>query len=513
MATPDMDVIKEIPGYKVILKAVLKSQIQQLVEQLASTTEEESVMLTASVADGTLCHLGSDSGKVFLEDHEDIKSQFLGFCLKRHHKKKQEKERREAQEREEALARSMQAVTPPRYDGMGGGFMAHRSPRYHSPQQGLHPVSLSRASPGARMRSPSNRHQPYPMTRPVRAPLNFEQQGRPPGQGPGPSPVGVPVRNNKLDGQVIKIEPEDEDDKTDQSASENTTVQTPTVQTPTDLNTNISESSQPSSPSVKPSTPSQTQGPSASDNEDAKSESSTSTIPNEASDLKLSDSAPTGGLSLDSDLSNIISASSDSNIQQPSTSQDSTSELGTTEGLDPNVSVKLEAGGYSEMDLEITGVELGQSTVQEPMSSQEWMANVQNVMQGATGSSADMAGQQGYSDDSNLNSHKGDVRNLHTNQGKMRNFLCEFCLQSFPDWDSLEQHRMVHSGEKFTNKTRSRNFKCDLCSKSFTDRWNLTQHLRIHTGERPYACTKCGRRFAKKCNMQTHMAIHFPVNI
>lgn len=31
MATPDMDVIKEIPGYKVILKAVLKAQIQQLV--------------------------------------------------------------------------------------------------------------------------------------------------------------------------------------------------------------------------------------------------------------------------------------------------------------------------------------------------------------------------------------------------------------------------------------------------------------------------------------------------
>jgi hypothetical protein len=31
MAKPDMEVIKEIPGYKVILKAVLKSQIQQLV--------------------------------------------------------------------------------------------------------------------------------------------------------------------------------------------------------------------------------------------------------------------------------------------------------------------------------------------------------------------------------------------------------------------------------------------------------------------------------------------------
>ena len=49
---------------------------------MAATTDEESVILTASVADGTLSHLGSDSGKTFLEAHEDVKSQFLGFCLK-----------------------------------------------------------------------------------------------------------------------------------------------------------------------------------------------------------------------------------------------------------------------------------------------------------------------------------------------------------------------------------------------------------------------------------------------
>jgi hypothetical protein len=34
MAAPDLDIIKDVPGYKVILKAVLKSQIQQLVSLL-----------------------------------------------------------------------------------------------------------------------------------------------------------------------------------------------------------------------------------------------------------------------------------------------------------------------------------------------------------------------------------------------------------------------------------------------------------------------------------------------
>ena len=49
---------------------------------MAANTDEESIILTASVADGTLSHLGSDSAKGFLDDHDDVKSQFLGYCLK-----------------------------------------------------------------------------------------------------------------------------------------------------------------------------------------------------------------------------------------------------------------------------------------------------------------------------------------------------------------------------------------------------------------------------------------------
>jgi hypothetical protein len=36
MTAPDLDVIKDIPGYKVILKAVVKNQIQQLVSSVYS---------------------------------------------------------------------------------------------------------------------------------------------------------------------------------------------------------------------------------------------------------------------------------------------------------------------------------------------------------------------------------------------------------------------------------------------------------------------------------------------
>ena len=51
-------------------------------EQLSSETDEESVILTACLTDRTLCHLGSSSGKNFLEGREEIKKQFLSHCLR-----------------------------------------------------------------------------------------------------------------------------------------------------------------------------------------------------------------------------------------------------------------------------------------------------------------------------------------------------------------------------------------------------------------------------------------------
>ena len=52
------------------------------IEQLCDHTGEESIILTASINDGTLSHLGSNMGKGFFEGRDEIKSQFLGYCLK-----------------------------------------------------------------------------------------------------------------------------------------------------------------------------------------------------------------------------------------------------------------------------------------------------------------------------------------------------------------------------------------------------------------------------------------------
>ena len=67
---------------KSILKCYFCMKILFQVEQLSEYTDEETVVLSANVSDGTLSHLGSKTGKNFLEKEKEIKSKFLGFCLK-----------------------------------------------------------------------------------------------------------------------------------------------------------------------------------------------------------------------------------------------------------------------------------------------------------------------------------------------------------------------------------------------------------------------------------------------
>jgi len=42
--------------------------------------DEESVLLTASTEDGSLSQIGSQSGRIFLDCHQEFKSTFLKFC-------------------------------------------------------------------------------------------------------------------------------------------------------------------------------------------------------------------------------------------------------------------------------------------------------------------------------------------------------------------------------------------------------------------------------------------------
>ncbi|XP_060564797.1 hypermethylated in cancer 2 protein-like [Ruditapes philippinarum] len=81
----DFELLNDVPGSKAILKVVLKSQIQLLIDQLCKYTGEESFILTANASDGAQSLLGSSTGKGFLDNRSEIKTQFLSFCLKSLH--------------------------------------------------------------------------------------------------------------------------------------------------------------------------------------------------------------------------------------------------------------------------------------------------------------------------------------------------------------------------------------------------------------------------------------------
>ncbi|KAH3858967.1 uncharacterized protein LOC127871725 [Dreissena polymorpha] len=74
------EVPKEELMYKSLLRTVLRQQIQLLVEQLSEKVGEETVVLSASVADGELSHLGSKYGRIFIEKEDWFKKKFQAFC-------------------------------------------------------------------------------------------------------------------------------------------------------------------------------------------------------------------------------------------------------------------------------------------------------------------------------------------------------------------------------------------------------------------------------------------------
>lgn len=244
-----------------------------------------------------------------------------------HHKKKQEekeKERlRQQQLEQEKMQQMMSAAAQYRPQYMSP---RHQTPRFPSPRRGM-----------------GQRHEPYPVSRPVRRSLSGSTEGSPAAQG------------KALEEQMIKVEPNVDGNASNQSASETVTA-----------SSGLGDSTD-----------------KIGDPENMKSESLTAGTTDGGGETEMN--------------SGESNPPSNSVFQE----QSSVSGAGDTSGaggseLDPNVTVKLEA---LTDDLEITGVEPGRPIVQMPQDN--WGPNMGMEMSfdqtGATGSQMDMAASQGTS--------------------------------------------------------------------------------------------------------------------
>ena len=285
----------------------------------------------------------------------------------------------------------MAPTTPTRYGpGPKPRFAPTRvqtSPRQFSQQlqsqspRGVHPVSLTRASPQGRGAS-NVRHEPYPANRPRKGSLNFDPQSHtrlPKVPMKLPTEPGNVQKMNLNPNEVIKIEAVDEyDSQGDQTTATDQSGKTGESDMengapPSSQFQSSSASSSPSHTALPPTPTSQSvQSPLVKDDG---SESSSSTIANEPAEVKYSDTIPPGGLSLDSDLSNLTGIPGHAAEMDTAEPKSVASDEQTINEMDPNVNIKVEAITESELDLEITGVEPGQMP-----QSDNWMPNVQSRM-------------------------------------------------------------------------------------------------------------------------------------
>ncbi|XP_052759606.1 zinc finger protein with KRAB and SCAN domains 1-like isoform X2 [Mya arenaria] len=470
----EQEVLREIPGYKAILKSVLKSQIQFLMEQMSDQTGEESVVLTASIHDGSMCALGSTTGRGFMDGKDEIKAQFLGYCIKSQHHKA-------SSDVDLTYQRSRNLLPPSR-----------------RPKPRLRPGPYSIPSPGT--------------STPVGSPNPF-QLSSPPNHGSNQS--------NTAGTGSIKPDPESGDMLVDSVSGDNNNDQSGDDKSESGgVSTNQDEESgnqgNQKSQKVKEGEDGGDAGEWDSNYDSAQGDDSNTEQDPNGLESATSQASNLGGIAFPG-LNNAhydftktlpdISSAELKNVLYQGLTQD-TSAASNGVSLSPGANLGPydlvpRKRGRPRKDSYLYMNEASQNTSVAMESPSTTLTYTNATDQAASGSEAEVQGQgqipvqqfrRGRPRKEYENLPPGVIHptGISIGNGYVKCNICGKILKG----TSMFTHKQAHLG--------IRNYSCNYCGKSFTQKGPLITHERVHTGEKPYSCNMCGKSFSAHSGLYQH---------
>ena len=95
---------------------------------------------------------------------------------------------------------------------------------------------------------------------------------------------------------------------------------------------------------------------------------------------------------------------------------------------------------------------------------------------------------------------RNHIRQVHRDASTSGHHSCSVCGKSFYKAYDLNQHALLHTGEK--------NHVCKTCGRAFAHVSNLNRHILTHNKEKPFVCKMCGQRFVQLSGLNSHAKSH-----
>nr|XP_039269387.1 zinc finger protein 99-like [Styela clava] len=93
-----------------------------------------------------------------------------------------------------------------------------------------------------------------------------------------------------------------------------------------------------------------------------------------------------------------------------------------------------------------------------------------------------------------------------------RKYPCDVCGKHFSEMSHVKKHyARIHAAKEAVNN-KPMPFTCEVCGKPFMFELYLNNHRVVHTGEKPYTCEVCGKCFGYKSSLNKHMLTHMGQN-